>query len=48
MQWSRGGLMTKIHAAIDALGQPVRFIISPGQMSEYLQAEPLIAGFVAD
>ena len=26
---SRGGLSTKIHAAVDALGNPVRFIFPP-------------------
>jgi glutamate 5-kinase len=41
---SRGGLSTKIHAAVDALGNPVRFI----QSSEYDQADALIEGFQAD
>jgi transposase len=45
MGHSRGGLSTKIHAAVDALGNPVRFILSAGQSSEYLQAEALIDGF---
>ena len=31
---SRGGLSTKIHAAVDALGNPVRFILTQGQSSE--------------
>jgi len=44
---SRGGLSTKIHAAADALGNPVRLLLTAGQTSEYTQAEPLIAGFEA-
>ncbi len=42
---SRGGLSTKIHAAVDALGNPVRMLLTPGQASEYGQAEALIEGF---
>ena len=45
---SRGGLSTKIHAAVDALWNPVRFILTQGQSSEYEQANALIAGFQAD
>ena len=45
---SRGGLSTKIHAAVDALGNPVRFILTQGQSSEYDQAESLIEGFKAN
>ena len=44
---SRGGLSTKIHAAVDALGNPVRFILTEGQSSEYDQADALIEGFQA-
>jgi hypothetical protein len=28
---SRGGLSTKIHALVDALGNPLRFLLTPGQ-----------------
>ena len=42
---SRGGLSTKIHAAVDALGNPIRLLLTPGQASEYGQAEALIEGF---
>ena len=42
---SRGGLTTKIHAAVDALGNPVRLLLTPGQASEYGQAEALLDGF---
>ena len=45
---SSGGLSTKIHAAVDAWGHPVRFIVTQGQSSEYDQAASLIAGFKAD
>jgi transposase len=45
---SRGGLSTKIHAAVDALGNPVRLLLTAGQVSEHTQAEALIAGFSAD
>ncbi len=44
---SRGGLSTKIHAAIDASGNPVRLLLTAGQTSEYTQAEALIEGFEA-
>jgi transposase len=44
---SRGGLSTKIHAAVDALGNPVRLLLTAGQASEYTQAEALIEGFEA-
>ena len=42
---SAGGLSTKIHVAVDALGNPIRLLLSPGQSSEYLQADQLIEGF---
>ena len=44
---SRGGLSTKIHAAVDALGNPVRLLLTAGQASEHTQAEALIEGFNA-
>lgn len=47
MGQSRGGLSTQIHAAVDALGKPVRLLLTAGQTSEYTQAEALIAGFEA-
>ena len=45
---SRGGLSTKIHAAVDALGNPVRLRIGPGQGSEMRHAEALIKGIPSD
>ena len=44
----RGGMSTKIHAVVDALGNPLRFILTPGQVSDITQAEELIAGLPAD
>jgi transposase len=45
---SRGGLSTKIHALVDALGNPLRFILTAGQVHDSKQAEALIAGFDFD
>lgn len=39
---SRGGFSTKIHALVDALGLPIKFILTPGQSSEIKQAPELI------
>jgi putative transposase len=44
---SRGGLSTKIHAAGDALGLPIRLIASPGQRNDIAFAHELIDGFEA-
>jgi putative transposase len=44
---SRGGLSTKIHAAGDALGNPVRLIGSPGQRNDIAFAHQLVEGFAA-
>jgi transposase len=41
-------LSTKIHVAVDALGNPVRLIITEGQTSDYQKADDLITGFQAD
>jgi putative transposase len=45
---SRGGLSTKIHAAGDALGNPLRLIASPGQRNDIAFAHDLVEGLVAD
>ncbi|KEQ14431.1 transposase [Endozoicomonas montiporae] len=37
-----------MHAATDALGNPVRFILTAGQASEYGQANALIEGMTPD
>jgi putative transposase len=44
---SRGGLSTKIHAAGDALGNPVRLIGSPGQRNDIAFAHDLVDGVTA-
>lgn len=44
---SRGGLSTKIHAAVDALGNPVRLFLTKGQASDHTKAQALIEGFNA-
>lgn len=35
-------MTTKIHAVVDALGNPVCFSLTPGQASDLGQAEPLL------
>ena len=42
---SRGGFSTKIHASVDALGNPLRFLLTGGQRHDITQAEDLIANF---
>ena len=44
---SRGGLSTKIHALVDALGNPVRCLLTAGQVHDVTQAEPLLEGIPA-
>lgn len=39
---SKGGFTTKIHAKVDALGNPLQFIITPGQRNDVTQAENLL------
>lgn len=39
---SRGGLTSKIHAVVDALGNPVDFLITGGQVADVTQAEALL------
>lgn len=39
---SRGGRTTKIHAVVDGLGNPLRFILTGGQVHDSQAAEPLI------
>ena len=39
---SRGGLTTKIHALVDALGNPVKLMLTPGQAHDLACAEQLI------
>ena len=45
---SRGGFSTKIHIAVDALGNPLRYVLTAGQCSDIKQAETLVAGYKSD
>ena len=40
---SKGGFTTKIHALVDALGLPIKFIVTPGQDHDITQAKALLA-----
>ena len=44
---SRGGFSTKIHIAVDALGNPLRFLLTAGHCHDSPQAAALIEGFAA-
>ena len=39
---SRGGFGTKIHAAVNGLGLPVRILLTPGQAADVTHAQTLI------
>ena len=41
---SKGGFSSKLHAACDALGNPLRFFVTGGQRSDYVKALDLIEG----
>jgi putative transposase len=43
-----GGWTTKIHAVVDALGNPLRLILSVGQRADITQAESLLIGYETD
>ena len=45
---SRGGFSTKIHASVDALGNPLRFKLTGGQRHDITNAKPLIADYEFD
>ena len=42
---SRGGLSSKLHIAVDALGNPLRFFLTAGQDADIGQAMPLLIGY---
>lgn len=44
---SRGGFTTKIHAVVDALGNPLKFALTAGQRHDISQASALMADFVS-
>jgi transposase len=41
---SRGGFGTKIHAAVNGLGLPVKIVLTPGQAADVTQAKTLLEG----
>lgn len=45
---SRGGFTTKIHAAVDALGNPLGFVLTPGQRADITQAEALVEPYAVE
>ena len=45
---SKGGLSTKIHATVDALGNPLSFHLTPGQACDLDGADKLLPDLVAD
>ena len=45
---SRGGFSTKIHVAVDGLGQPTKILLTPGQDHDVTQAPALIQDSEAD
>ncbi len=45
--WPRG-LSTKLHAAVDALGDPMGSVLTPGQQADITQAETLVSSYVVD
>jgi transposase len=44
---SKGGLSTKIHAIVDALGNPTRFVLTPGQACDLEGSDKLLPGLEA-
>lgn len=45
---SKGGFTTKIHAKVDALGNMLKAIITPGQRNECTQAKELLGGHIGE
>lgn len=39
-------MTTKLHGVTDALGNPLRWLLTPGQRHDLTQAEALLAGYV--
>lgn len=42
---SRGGFSTKVYAAVDAHGNPLRILLRPGQSADISEAEALIENY---
>jgi transposase len=45
---SKGGFTSKIHAKVDSLGNPLKFIITPGQRHDITQAKELVGNEPGD
>ena len=45
---SRGGLTTKLHGVTDALGNPLRWLLTPGQRHDITQAGALLNGLTSE
>jgi transposase len=45
---SRGGLSTKIHALVDALGNPIGFFLTGGEAHDLVGADHLLPAMAAD
>ncbi len=45
---SRDGWTSKIHAVVDALGNPVRWLLTGGEVANITQAKPLLEGLKTD
>jgi transposase len=45
---SRGGFSTKLHLAVDALGNPLRLRLTAGHRHDITQANALLADFACD
>ena len=45
---SRGGLSSKIHALVDALGKPLAFLLTPGQADDLVGADALLPQMTAN
>src|ERR1700676_4682531 len=44
---SKGGLSTKIHTVVDALGNPISFFLTPGQACDLDGSDKLLPGLKA-
>lgn len=44
---SRGGFSTKVYAAVDALGNPLKLSLRPGQRADIVDAEALLQPYLA-
>jgi transposase len=45
---SKGGLTSKIHAVVDALGNPVRILLTAGNVNDIVPAPILLEGLLGE